>query len=178
MMSTPVATPPAQLAIDGAQLTRYCPRGGGRSGGGQARCYAFPARPEAVSYDAMITCIVLVCHGEASILFNTGSSYSYVSSYFAHYLDMPRDSLVMYVHVSAPVGGSNIVDRVYCTCVVAIRGLEMRFDLLLLSVVNFEVNLVMDCLSPYNAILDYHIKIVTLAMLGFPRVERFSWSHS
>ncbi|XP_070041238.1 uncharacterized protein [Nicotiana tomentosiformis] len=47
---------------------------------------------------AMITGIVSVCHREASTLFAHGSTYSYVSSYFTHYLDMPRESLVSPVH--------------------------------------------------------------------------------
>lgn len=32
-----------------------------------------------------------VCHRDASILFDPGSTYSYVSSYFAHYLGTPRN---------------------------------------------------------------------------------------
>ncbi|XP_070054859.1 uncharacterized protein [Nicotiana tomentosiformis] len=40
--------------------------------------------------NAVITSIVSVCDSEASILFDPGSTYSYVSSYFTHYLDMPH----------------------------------------------------------------------------------------
>ncbi|XP_070010715.1 uncharacterized protein [Nicotiana sylvestris] len=53
--------------------------------------------------DVVIIGIVSVCHRDASVLFDHGSTYSYVSSYFAHFLDMPRESLVISVHVSTTV---------------------------------------------------------------------------
>ncbi|XP_070032612.1 uncharacterized protein [Nicotiana tomentosiformis] len=45
-------------SLGGAQEARGRPRGGGRSSGGQARCYAFPARLEAFASDEVITGIV------------------------------------------------------------------------------------------------------------------------
>ncbi|XP_070036771.1 uncharacterized protein [Nicotiana tomentosiformis] len=45
MIPTPAVTPPAQPARGRGQVARGRPRGGGRSGGGQARFYAIPARP-------------------------------------------------------------------------------------------------------------------------------------
>ncbi|XP_070050278.1 uncharacterized protein [Nicotiana tomentosiformis] len=137
MAPAPAAPPPIQLARGGAQSVRAPPRGGGRSGGGQARFYALYARPDTISSDTVIT----------------------VSS----------------VPVSTPVGDTIIVDRVYRSCEVTIRSLETRVDLLLLSMVDFDVILGMDWLSPCHAILDCHAKTVTLAMPGFPRVE---WSGS
>ncbi|XP_070032014.1 uncharacterized protein [Nicotiana tomentosiformis] len=139
MTSTPVTSPPAQPTQGGAQAARGHLRLGGRSGGSQARCYAFPSRSEAVASDTVITCIVSVCHNDASILFVPGSTYSYVSLYFARYLDMQRESLVSSVHESMLVGDSIIVDRVYQVCVVTIGGLEMRVYILIVSMVNLDV---------------------------------------
>ncbi|XP_070046168.1 uncharacterized protein [Nicotiana tomentosiformis] len=75
----PAVTPPAQPTRGGGQAAKGLLRGGGRSGGSQARFYAFPAKPDAIASDAVITGIVSVCHREASILFDLGSTYSYVS---------------------------------------------------------------------------------------------------
>ncbi|XP_070035696.1 uncharacterized protein [Nicotiana tomentosiformis] len=169
----PVASPPAQLARGRVQAARGCPRGGGRSGGSKARFYVIPARTDVVAFDAVIT--VSVCHKEASILFDPGSTYSYVSSYFVRYLDMPRKSLVSLVCVSTPVGDTIIVDLVYRSCVVTIRVLETRFDLLLLSMVDFDVILGMDWLSPCHAILDCHAKFV---MLEISRLLKVEWRDS
>ncbi|XP_070045083.1 uncharacterized protein [Nicotiana tomentosiformis] len=57
-----------------------------------------PRGPEVASSDAVITSIISMFHGDASVLFDLGSTYSDVSSYFARYLDMPHDFLVMLVH--------------------------------------------------------------------------------
>ncbi|XP_070022420.1 uncharacterized protein [Nicotiana sylvestris] len=66
---------------------------------------------------------------------------------------------------------SIIVDRVYRSCGVIIGGLKTRVDILLLDIVDFDVILGMDWLSPYHAILDYHAKTMTLALPGLPRLE-------
>ncbi|XP_070034443.1 uncharacterized protein [Nicotiana tomentosiformis] len=152
------------------EAARGHPRRGDRLGGGQA-IYALPARPDAVASDTMITGIVSVCDSDASALFDPGSTYSYVSSYFARYMDMNYESLVSSVHVSTPVGDTIIVDRIYRSCVVTIEGLKTRVDLLLLSMVDFDVILGMNWLSPCHAILDCHTKTMTLAITGLPMIE-------
>ncbi|XP_070057808.1 uncharacterized protein [Nicotiana tomentosiformis] len=121
--------------------------------------------------NVVITGIILVFHRDASVLFDAGSTYSYVSSYFASYLVVPRDSLSASMFVSTPVGDSVVVDHVYSLCVVTIASLETSVDLLLLDMVYFDIILGMDWLSPYHAILDCHTKMVTLAMLGLPQLE-------
>ncbi|XP_070043157.1 uncharacterized protein [Nicotiana tomentosiformis] len=170
MTSAPVTSQLAQPARGGALAARGCPRGGGRSGEGHVRFYAIPSRPETVASDVVVTSNVSVCHRDAFTLFEPGSTYSYVSSYFARYLDMPREPLVLPVHVPTPVGDTIIVDHVYRLCVVTIGGLETRVDVLLLSMVDLDVILGMDWLS-CHAILDCHAKTMTLTMPELPRIE-------
>ncbi|XP_070031770.1 uncharacterized protein [Nicotiana tomentosiformis] len=192
IVPTPVATLPTQSARGRGQAARgrgQAVRGGGQAvrggdqpargrpkdvvqgGGAQPRCYAFPAIHEAESSDVVITGTVSVCSKDASILFDLGSTYSSVSSYLASYLIVPHDSLSALVYVSIPVGDAIVVDRVYRSCVVTIWSLEIRVDLLLLEIVDFDVILGMDWLSPYHAILYCHAKVVTLALQGLPRLE-------
>ncbi|XP_070056082.1 uncharacterized protein [Nicotiana tomentosiformis] len=135
------------------------PRGGGQAGGGQpttiqsgggqlvgtpTRFYAFPARSDAVASDAMITGTFSVCGRNASVLFDPVSTYSYVSSLFAHFLDVPRESLGTHVYVSTPVGDFVVADRIYLSCVVTFCGYETRADLLLLDMIDFEEGRVID----------------------------------
>ncbi|XP_070025266.1 uncharacterized protein [Nicotiana sylvestris] len=83
------------------------------------------------------------------------------------------------VYVSTPVGDSIVVDRVHRSCIAVIGGLQTYVDLLLLDMVDFDVILGMDWLSPYHAILDCHAKIMTLVLPGMPRLEwRGTPSHS
>ncbi|XP_070025283.1 uncharacterized protein [Nicotiana sylvestris] len=84
---------------------------------------------------------------------------------------MPRESRVSSIRVSTLVGNTIVVDSVYRLCVVTTGGMETRVDLLLLCMVDFDVILGMDWLSPCRAILDCHAKIVTLAMPGVPLIE-------
>ncbi|XP_070045039.1 uncharacterized protein [Nicotiana tomentosiformis] len=106
MVAAPVSTPPAQPARCGGRVDRGHPRGGG-----QARYYALLDRTEAIASNSVITCIVPICHRDASVLFDPGSTYSFVSSYFAPYLGVSHDSLSYPIYVSTPVGDSIIVDR-------------------------------------------------------------------
>ncbi|XP_070054787.1 uncharacterized protein [Nicotiana tomentosiformis] len=69
------------------------------------------------------------------------------------------------------MGDSIVVDRVYQSCLVVLSDFKTKADLLLLSMVNFDVILGMDWLSPYHAILDCHAKTVTLSMPRLPRLE-------
>ncbi|XP_070019871.1 uncharacterized protein [Nicotiana sylvestris] len=155
----------------GGQLIGGHPRDIVQGGGAQPQCYAFPAKPEPESSAVVIAGTVSICSRDASVLFDLGSTYSYVSSYFASYLVMPRDSLSAPVYISTSVGYSIVVDRVYRSYVIVIRGLETRVDLLLLDMVDFDVILGMDWLSRYHAILDCDAKTVTLALPGLPRLE-------
>ncbi|XP_070050701.1 uncharacterized protein [Nicotiana tomentosiformis] len=174
-----IVAPAIQPPRGGGQTGRGRPRGGGQEEGGQpvivqpgggqpagapTRFYDFPAIPDAVASYAVITGIISICDRDALILFDPGSTYSYVSSLFAHFLDIPRDSSGTLVYVSTPVGDSVVVDRIYRSYVVTFRGYETRADLLLLDVTAFEVILGMDWLSLYHAILDCHANIVTLAI--------------
>ncbi|XP_070018241.1 uncharacterized protein [Nicotiana sylvestris] len=146
-------------------------RGGSRGARGGGRGIIGEAKPEAEASDVVITGTVLVCTRDVSVLFDPGSTYPYVSSYFATYLVLPSDSLSAPVYVSTPVGDSIMIDRVHRSCIVVIGGLEARVDLLLLVMVDFDVIFGMDWLSPYHATLDCHAKTVTLALLGVPRLE-------
>ncbi|XP_070014839.1 uncharacterized protein [Nicotiana sylvestris] len=68
--------------------------------------------------------------------------------------------------MSTIVGDSLVVDVFDC-----LSGFETRADLLLLSMVDFDVILGIDWLSPHYAILNCHTKTVKLAMPGLPRLE-------
>lgn len=58
-----------------------------------AHCYAFPGGPQVEAYVAVITCIVILCHQPGTVLFDIGSTFFYVSAYFALDIDMICDSL-------------------------------------------------------------------------------------
>lgn len=73
----------------------------------------FLARAEAVASDSIITSIISIYHRDASILFDQGSTYSYVSFYFSPCLGIYWDLLSSHFYVSTPVEDSLIVGCVY-----------------------------------------------------------------
>ncbi|XP_070026401.1 uncharacterized protein [Nicotiana sylvestris] len=115
--------------------------------------------------------IISVGSRDASVLFDPRSTYSYVSSLYARFLVISPKPLGTPVHVSTLVGDSVIVDWIYRSFVVTFCGFETRADLLLLDMIDFDVILRMDWLSPYHAVLDYHAKTVSLVIPGLPRLE-------
>ncbi|XP_070034885.1 uncharacterized protein [Nicotiana tomentosiformis] len=164
MITAPAATLAVLPPRGGEQVGRGRPRGGGQSGRAPARFYAFPAILDAVASDGVITSIFSICDRDASVLFDPGSTYSYLSSLFAHFLGIPRESLGTHVYVSTPIGNYVVVDHIYRSCTVTFYCYETREDLLLLDMTDFEIILGMNWLSPYHVILDCHAKIVTLVI--------------
>ncbi|XP_070056570.1 uncharacterized protein [Nicotiana tomentosiformis] len=90
---------------------------------------------------------------------------------FAPHLGVSQDSLSSPIYVSTPVGDSLVVDCVHWSCLIALSGFETRANLLLLGMVDLDVILGMNWLSPHYANLDCHAKTVTLAMPHLPRLE-------
>ncbi|XP_070004679.1 uncharacterized protein [Nicotiana sylvestris] len=114
-----------------------------------------------------ISGIVPICHRNASILFDPGSTYSYVSSYFVPYLGLSRDCLCSPVYVSTLMGDSLVVDHMHQSCLITLSGFVTRANLLLLSMVDFDVILGMDWLLPNYAILDCHAKTMRFTMPAY-----------
>ncbi|XP_070045768.1 uncharacterized protein [Nicotiana tomentosiformis] len=171
MITAPVAPSSVRPPRGGEQVGRGRPKGGGQPGSAPAWFYASPTRPDAEASHVVITDIISVCGKDSSVLFYPESTYSYVSSLFAHFLGVSRESLDTPVYVSTPMDDFVVVDRIYQFCIVIFCGYETRADLLLLNMTDFEFILDMDWLSPYHAVLDCHAKIVTLAMPELPRLE-------
>ena len=126
----------------------------------------FPGRSKAKTSDAVITGNLLVCDCMASVLFDPGSTFSYVSSSFANGLNLHCELLDMSIRVSTPVGESVIVEKVYRSCLVTFVVRNTHVDLVILEMVNFDVILGMTWFSPNFAILDCNAKTVTLAKPG------------
>ena len=97
---------------------------GNEQTGDRAHCYAFPGRSEVETSEAVITGTLVVCDCMASVLFDSGSTFSYVSSSFSTGLDLYCDLLDMPIRVSTPAGESVIVEKVYRSCLVTFVGIK------------------------------------------------------
>ena len=77
---------------------------GSRQTNDRAHCYAFPGWSEAETSDVVITGNLSVCDCMASVLFDPGSTFSYVSSSFANGLTLHCELIDIPIRVSTPVG--------------------------------------------------------------------------
>ena len=111
-------------------------RGNGQTGD-RAHCYAFPGKSEAETSDVVITGTLLVYDCMTYVLFDPGSTFSYVSSSIATGLDLYCDLLDMPIRVSTPMRESVIVEKVYKSCLVTFVGTNSYVDLIILEMVYF-----------------------------------------
>jgi len=140
-------------------------RGQAPAGRGQARVFAFTQR-DAQASNAVVTGTLTVCSHEACVLFDSGSTYSYVSSLFAKKFSRDPEMLDREVIVSTPMGDSLCVKYVYKSCPVVVQGREMLADLMVLEMIDLDVILGMDWLAAYHATLDCRFKVVKFEIPG------------
>lgn len=114
--------------------------------------------------------MILVYHKLALVLFDPESTYSYISSYYALWLDLISDLLSVPWRISTPLGDSLVMDRVFISCVVIVSDVDTYADLIILDMLNFDVVLGIDWLAHYHTVMDCFAKTITLAMPGIPPV--------
>ncbi|XP_070009247.1 uncharacterized protein [Nicotiana sylvestris] len=123
----------------------------------------------------VITGILLVFSHNAYAIMDPGSTFSYVTPYFAINLGIEPEQLSEPFLVSTPVGEFVKVTRVYRGCIVSVQGRNTKVDLIELEMADFNVIMCMDWLSSCYAMLDCRAKIVNFQ---FPNEEVLEWKGS
>ena len=135
------------------------------SGQGQARVYAM-TRQDARASNAVVSGIISICSQRAYVLFDPGSTHSYVSIYFAKLLNKEPIKLDHSFMVATPIGEPLLVSHVYKSCEVSLEGKESLVDLMILDMIDFDVILGMDWLASCYASVDCHLKVVRFEIPG------------
>ncbi|XP_070047077.1 uncharacterized protein [Nicotiana tomentosiformis] len=158
--ATTVAPPQAHGSHN--QTGHGAGRGANRvaQGLGQPHLFATLDRQSVEAYAEVITGILLVCSYNVYGIIDPGSTFSYVTLYFAINLGQEPEQLSESFLVSTPVGESVKVTRVYRGCTVSVQGRSTEADLIELEMVDFDVIMGMDWLSSCYAMLDCRSKIV------------------
>ncbi|XP_070025666.1 uncharacterized protein [Nicotiana sylvestris] len=126
-------------------------QGQGNAGRGQARVFAF-TRQDAQASNAVVT----------------GSTHSYVSSYFALRFSRQPELLNDPFLVATPIRESLLAEYMYRACQIRVEGRDTLADLIVLDMIDFDMLMGMDWLSSCYAIVDCHAKIVKFEIPNEP----------
>ena len=116
-----------------------------------------------------VTGIMFVFGTPAPILFNFGSSRSFVSSSFALHADQELASLKNKLVVTTPFGKQILHNTIFKGCEVSIEGVVLKANLISLEIHDFDVILSMDWLSTHHTLVDCFTKKVVFQKPGYPK---------
>jgi hypothetical protein len=134
-----------------------------------ARVYALvPGEPEGGS--KVVTGITPILGFEASVLFDSGATHSFVSIVFVRLSILVVRTLEPGLVVTTPVGKTVVYKHVICECHVRIYGRVLPANLVVLPMFSYNVILGMDWLMSHLAAIDYAQKEVTLMPWGEGKV--------
>ena len=123
---------------------------------------------DAEAADNVVEGTLLVCGFEAKVLFDPGSTHSFLSPKFAKLIDMPARELEYVLTVSTPVGKQVVCRKYYPRCAVKIGDVVLPANLILLEMFDFDVILGMDWLAGYHATMDCFHKTLTFKLEETP----------
>ncbi|XP_059629832.1 uncharacterized protein LOC132272755 [Cornus florida] len=87
----------------------------------------------------------------ARILFDSGSSYSFIALSFVDTLGLELGHMSNALSITTPLGSATTLDRICCACLITIGELEYPIDLIVLRMRDFDAILGMDWLARYHA---------------------------
>ncbi|XP_028115359.1 uncharacterized protein LOC114313192 [Camellia sinensis] len=108
-----------------------------------------------------------IVHGHSThVLFDSGSTHSFVSKLFAQNLDRSEEVLSYMLCVSSPLGDSLICTSVYFACELLNGDIRVYSNLLPLDMTYFDIILGMDWLREYGATIDCLTKQISFHPTG------------
>jgi hypothetical protein len=107
---------------------------------------------------------------EASVLFDSGATYPFVSIVFVRLCRLVARTLEPGLVVTTLVGKTVVCKRVVCECPISIYGRVLPANLVVLPMFSYDVILGMDWLTRHSVIIDCILKQVTLMPWGKGKV--------
>ena len=103
---------------------------------------------------------------EASVLFDSGATYSFIFIVFVRLSKLVVRTLEPGLAVTTPIGKTMVCGRAICECPISICGRVLPTNLVVLPMFSYNVILEMDWLAKYSAVIDCARKQVTLTPWG------------
>lgn len=121
---------------------------------------------DAQASNVIVTGILPVCSIDAHVLFDSGSTNSYVSPLFAKNFTMEPVRLETSFLVATTMGETLVVESGYRSCSVLVGKIDTVVDLMLLDMTDFDMILGMDWLVSCHTTLDYHSNAIRFSISG------------
>jgi hypothetical protein len=131
----------------------------------QGRVYALTTQ-DAQATDTVVTGILPLFSTPARVLFDPGSTHSFISCGFVRNVARSPEPLEYELSVSTPLGDTLMSNLVLKSCMFCIEGRELSADLVLLGMHDFDVILGMNWLAAYHASVDCFEKEVVFRPPG------------
>ena len=107
---------------------------------------------------------LLVCGIKARILFDPGSTHSFLSPKFSKLIDVPARELEFILTVTTSVGKQIVCNTFYPSCAIKLGEVVLPANLILLEMCDFDIILGMDWLVRYHATMDCFHKTITFKL--------------
>ncbi|MBY3556087.1 hypothetical protein HGI15_22395, partial [Modestobacter lapidis] len=132
---------------------------GGSQGAGKVFALFSPDREAS---DTVIEGMFCIYNSWVRVLFDTGSTHSFISTSCALRLGLQFEPLGYILSVASPMGTDAQTSKICRSCVIRIDDHELEVDLISLNMSTYDVILGMDWLSQYRARIDCYKKHVTI----------------
>jgi hypothetical protein len=123
-------------------------------------------KQDAETSPSVVSGTLVITNQHAQVLFDSGSTHSFISHGFARRLNIIPETLDFELSVDTPSGHVMCTDKVYKSCNVLVSGRELEANLVLLDMYEFDVILGMDWLSTFHASIDCFGKKVVFRIPG------------
>jgi hypothetical protein len=130
-----------------------------------ARMYAFGSEGLAEGSE-VVTGTIPITGFEASVLFDSGATHSFISSTFVRLSRLAVRPLDVGLAVATPVGKTVVCKSAVCGCPLSICGKILPANLVVFAMFGYDVILGMDWLAKHHANIDCARKRVTLRPWG------------
>jgi hypothetical protein len=104
----------------------------------------------------------LILGFEASVLFDSRTTHSFVSIVFVRLSRLIVRTLEPSLVITTPVGKTMVYKRVVCECLVSIYGRVLPANLVVLPIFSYNIILGMDWLTRHSAVINWALKQVML----------------
>ena len=107
---------------------------------------------------------LLVCGVQVQILFDPGSTHSFLSPIFAKKIDNPPRKLDFILTVTTRVGKQVICRTYYPNCSISLGQAILPANLMVLDMHDFDIILCMDYLEAYHPMMDCFAKTISFRL--------------